>query len=264
MEKTIETTTAVAATASLSLDMRQRIEDLAVKREVWESTQLVRSNAALYQLISECLSVYFDLTVGENLKAVKSGFNDYINMKGYTFKASSPLSLKIVRCVFGDKDRRRISTYHTVLRVAITEKWALNEVSTKVAERGGVQEISLHKANAMTQKDKAIAAQAALLNQSVAVIDSPKLKSQHDIEKNEQQAVGVLTQHQDGTFSVHCIVHSATAVNAVLAAYFNANKSDLQQLKDQATAVTSTAQQADLIKVAAQAANDDKNIADAA
>jgi hypothetical protein len=241
---------------TIATAMRERIEDLAMKREGWENTQLARSNQALYSIFKECLALYRDLTEGENLKEKKIGFKDHINLKGYKFKESSPLSLKVIRCIFGDKDRRRLSTYHTVLRVAIADDWSLDEVATKIAERGGVQEISVRKANAMSQKDKALAAQAALLTQSVASIDSQQLKQMHNSERNEQQAVAVVTQHQDGTFSVHCVVHNNTAVNAALAAYFNANKSDLQKVTEQQQAALATAVQSTLIDQAVAAAND--------
>ena len=248
--------TAIKKNLNASIEVRQRIEDLVVMREVFETTQLARSNQALYSLISDCLSLYRDLTEGEDLKAKKLGLQDFINLKGYVFKSTSPLSLKVIRCVFGEKDRRRISTYHTVLRVAIAEKWALTEVAAKIAERGGVQEISVRKANSMSQKDKALTAQAALLNQSITTIDSQTLKSKHNSEFNEQQAVAVLTQNQDGTFSVHCVVHSSTAVSAALAAYFNANKTALLQITEQQKMAKAAAEQATLIATAANAAND--------
>jgi hypothetical protein len=259
--QTVAAATTTEATATkknlnASIEVRQRIEDLVVMREVFENTQLARSNQALYSLISDCLSLYRDLTEGEDLKAKKLGLQDFINFKGYVFKSTSPLSLKVIRCVFGDKDRRRISTYHTVLRVAIAEKWLLSEVAAKIAERGGVQEISVRKGDSMSQKDKATTAQAALLQQSLAVIDSSQVKASINIEKKQEQAVAVLTQKDDGTFDVHCIVHSTTAVNAALAAYFNANKSELQQVIAEQKAIEVAAQQAALIATAANAAND--------
>lgn len=257
INNTAATNAIVAATSlNASVEMRQRIEDLVIQREAFENTQLARTNQSLYSFIKESLALYRDLTEGDKLKEKKLGLQDFINLKGYTFKASSPLSLKVIRCIFGDKDRRRISTYHTVLRVAISENWALDDVGTKITERGGVQEISVRKANALSQKDKAMTAQSVLMNQSVASIDSQSLKSKHNIEFNEQQAVAVLTQNQDGTYSVHCIVHSATAVNAALAAYFSANKSEMQQVVEQQKLSQATTQQAVLIANAVNAAND--------
>ena len=251
--------TAIKKNLNASIEVRQRIEDLVVQREAFEITSLARTNQALYHLFRECLSLYRDLTEGEDLKAKKIGLQDFINFKGYVFRASAPLSQKVIRCVFGDKDRRRISTYHTVLRVAINEKWALSEVATKITERGGVQEISVRKANSMSQKDKALAAQTALLNQSVATIDSQALKSNRNSEFNEQQAVAILTQNQDGTFTVHCVVHSTTAVNSALSAYFSTNKTDLQKIIEQQKLVQASTQQATLIANAMNASNDSQN-----
>lgn len=256
MASIVSTAAHAATSLNASIAMRQRIEDLVVQREAFENTQLARTNQSLYGFIKESLALYRDLTEGEKLKEKKMGLQDFINFKGYTFKATSPLSLKVIRCIFGDKDRRRISTYHTVLRVAITEKWTLDEVATKITERGGVQEISVRKANSLSQKDKAAAAQTALLNQSVATFLSEQLRNMHNSEFNEQQAVAVVTQNQDGSFSVHCIVHSATAVNSALAAYFNANKSDLQQVISNQKLIAATQAQSDLITDAVNAAND--------
>jgi hypothetical protein len=126
--------------------MRQRIEALSIEREVWETTAYVRSNDMLYGLIQKSYELYIDLTNGMGDAADKKvGFKDYINLKGYSFKESTPLTGKIIRCVFGDKDRRRLSTYHTVLRVIVANKWAVADVPSKIAEFGGVQEISMGK-----------------------------------------------------------------------------------------------------------------------
>ena len=51
-------------------------------------------------------------------------------------------------------------------------------------------------------------------------------------------------------------VHSETAVNAALAAYFNANKSDLQQLVAQKKMVDAAQEKASLIAQAVNSAND--------
>ncbi|MDO9277878.1 MAG: hypothetical protein Q7U05_04890 [Polaromonas sp.] len=245
-----------AVSASATLNIRQRIEALADKREVWESTLYSRSNTALYSIFAECLALYRDLTEGDGVKAKKSGFTDYINLKGYTFKESSPLSLKVIRCVFGDKDRRRLSTYHSVLLVAIADKWDEMEVAQKIADRGGVQEISLTKPGGMTAKDKANAARNALMNQSIASLTSDAISKQFNTENIGDNAVAVLTLNSDGTYSVHCVVRSTTAVNAALTSYFSANKEALKGLQENKQMQDDEAQKALLIS---NAANDSQN-----
>jgi hypothetical protein len=242
--------------AKITASTMQRISNLAVRREAWENTEYNRSNQALYSVIAECLDLYLDLTSGTEIKSKKDGLALYINSKGYSFKESSPLSLKVIRCVFGDRDRRRLSTYHTVLRVAIDDKWAVSDVAKNISDCGGVQEISMRKPGGLSAKDKANAARAALMNQSIATLSSDAIKKQFNTEHVAENAVAVMTLNSDGTYSVHCVVRSATAVNAALAGYFSANKEVLVGLQEQQKAQAAEADKAQVIASAAAAAND--------
>jgi len=225
-----EVTQPVAAIATIT--MRDRIEALAIEREVWETTVYARSNEQLYALIQKCYGLYLELTTGADVGAKKGSFRDYINTKGYVFKNSTPLTAKIIRCVFGAKDRRRLSTYHTVLRRAATAQWLLEEVPAKIAEVGGVQEISLGKpAGSLTPKQKAEQARGVVLSTVLATVASDKLAAQNNPENAGEQAVAVVTQQADGTYTIHCVVHGDTLVNTALAGYFGANKAQLEQLQ---------------------------------
>lgn len=259
MSNAINNATTENNSAEIIKSMMQRIGDLAVTREVWEATEYNRSNQALYKLIADCLALYNDLTTGDDAKHKKQGLKDYISLKDYKFKESSPLSLKVIRCVFGDRDRRRLSTYHTVLRVAISDKWVVADVATKIGEYGGVQEISLGKKRGMTAKDKANAARTALMNHCVASLSSDQISKQFNTEHIGENAVAVLTLNSDGTYSVHCVVRSTTAVNAALAGYFSQNKEVLKGLQEQQQQLDSDAAKAELIVKAAAAANDAQN-----
>lgn len=260
----VQTTVAAAAaavpqstSANEVLAMRQRIESLAVEREAWETTAYTRSNDMLYALIQKCYVLYLDLTNGKgDVGAKKVGFKDYINSKGYTFKDSTPLTGKIIRCVFGDRDRRRMSTYHTVLRKAVTDKWAVDEVPAKIAEFGGVQEISLGKAGGgLTPKEKANQARDLVLSTSLAKVSSDKLAAQNNPEKMGEQAVAVVTQNDDGSYTIHCVVHGEGLLNAALASYFGANKEAIKQQQAQQVIVQAAATQEQLIANAVAAAN---------
>lgn len=242
--------------AAIINSVMQRLTDLSTIREIWESNDNERSNQSLYALLGECLTLYRDLIDGEQARLMKQGLRDYINLRGYSFKDTSPLSLKVIRCVFGDRDRRRISTYHTVLRVAIAEKWMPDEMASKIAERGGVQEISLRRPGSLTLKDKAKSAEAALMNQTIATLSGEAILSQFDVEQVGERAVALLTLNGDGSYGVHCIVRSSSAVTATLAGYFSANKAILSSLNDQQTRKTEEASRERLITEAAAAANE--------
>jgi len=177
--------------AHATTSMRQRLETLAIQREVWETTQLADSNGSLYQLIGDCKVLYSDLTSGENARVMKQGFNDYIRLKGYVFKSSSPLTLKVIQCVFGAKDRRRLSTYHTVLRVAIAENWKVEEVSQRITERGGIQEISLQRKEGLKPKEKAEIARDVLMSQCIATLSSEALTASFNKESIDEHAVAL-------------------------------------------------------------------------
>jgi len=239
------------------LAMRQRIEALAIEREVWETNVYARSNDMLYALIQKCYQLYTDLTDGKgDVGAKKVGFKDYINSKGYVFKDSTPLTGKIIRCVFGDKDRRRLSTYHTVLRVVVANKWVVADVPAKIAEFGGVQEISLGKpAGHLTPKEKAKEARDLVLATALATVSSDRLAAQNNPEKKGEQAVAVVTQNSDGSYTIHCVVHGDAVVNTALASYFGANKAAIAQHKQQVVITQAVASQDQLIATAAAAAN---------
>ena len=242
--------------------MRQRIEALSIEREVWETTAYVRSNDMLYGLIQKSYELYIDLTNGMGDAADKKvGFKDYINLKGYSFKESTPLTGKIIRCVFGDKDRRRLSTYHTVLRVIVANKWAVADVPSKIAEFGGVQEISMGKPlGHLTPKEKATEARDLVLATDLAKVSSEKIAAQNNPEKIGEQAVAVVTQNSDGSYTIHCIVHSDGVVNAALASYFVTNKDAISKQKQQVGVAQAVATQDQQIAIAAQAANADKAV----
>lgn len=242
--------------AAIISAMMQRLTDLSIKREVWESNDYERSNQALYALLGECVALHRDLIDGEQASLLKQGLKDYINLKGYTFKDTSPLSLKVIRCVFGDRDRRRLSTYHTVLRVAIAEKWLPSEVASNIAARGGIQEISVRRSGSLTLRDKAKSAEAALMGQTIATLSSEAILSQFDVEQVGENAVALLTLNGDGTYGVHCIVRSSSAVTATLAGYFSAHKAILKSLDEQRVREAEEALRERVITEAANAANE--------
>lgn len=243
-------------TVASVMAIRERIEALAVEREVWETSVYARSNEMLYGLIQKCYELYQDLTKGSgDVGARKVGFNDYIHTKGYVFKPSTPLTGKIIRCVFGDKDRRRLSTYHTVLRVAVKNEWPVAEVPAKIAQFGGVQEISLGKVDGyLTPKQKAQQVRHQVLGTVLATVSSEKISQQNNVERIGEPAVALLTQNSDGSYKLHCIVHGDAVVNAALSSYFSANKAEIGKGQVQQAVTQAVATQDELIVDAAAAA----------
>jgi len=245
---------AVPITQAIATQIRQRIEKLVISREAWEMGIYARSNETLYGFIKDSFVLYKELTEKSDVtKDKRRGLDDYISLKGYTFKAGTPLTAKIIRCVFADTDRRRLSTYHTVLRVAVTQDWKLEEFSANIAAHGGVQEISLGKATGvLTTKQKAEAARDTVLAQSLATVASPELTKRATADGIGAKSVAVMTQEADGSFTVHAVVQSDTAVNAALAAYFSSHKDELKVVAQQTAAINAAASREQLIDTAAE------------
>jgi len=240
MQQTIETAVTVEnnvveldntpPSTKLANQIRERIDTLATEASAWEMGVYANSNTILYSLIQKAYVLYKDLTNDPdgNLKYRKQGLADYLGLKGLSAYADKPLPARIIRCVFGNKDRRRISTYTTVLKFIIKQGFAPAEVPAKIAELGGVQEISLGRAgNALTPKQKASIANQKVTKSVLASVSSEALSKLADAETKGEKFAAVLTQESDGTFSINCVVHSAAAVNAALAAFYSANKDSM-------------------------------------
>ncbi|MGV1016924.1 MAG: hypothetical protein ACOYBW_06040 [Fluviibacter phosphoraccumulans] len=210
--------------------MYDRLVRLNTAASAWEDGAYANANAQLYGLFSEARQIHMELTNAQDpdLGAKKQALKDYMNLKGLSNYWDKPLTQRIIRSVFGDRDRRRISTYHTVLRYIVAQNWSPNEVVAGITAAGGVQEISLgHPAGYVSPKNRAAAANAAVSEKALATVQGDKLAQHIDADKHGEKVAAVLTQNADGTFTVNCIVSSNTAVNATLAAYYSKNKAVL-------------------------------------
>lgn len=216
--------------AKIATSFRQQIDKLSTEASAWEMGVYANSNAILYSLMQKSYELYKELTndADGNLKYRKQGLADYLALKGLAAYTDKPMPARIIRCVFGNKDRRRISTYTTVLKFIIKQGYAVADVPAKIAELGGVQEISLGRAgNALTPKQKAQIAGEKVADASLGSINSEALSKLADAETLGDKFAAVLTQEADGSFSVNCMVRSSSAVNATLVAYFSANKDSM-------------------------------------
>ena len=214
-----------APSVHYSGDIRARLSGLADEAANWESTVYATATDGLYGLLQKCYQLYIDLTnpADVNLKYKKQGLTDYLSMNGMSAYIDKPLSQRIVRCVFGDRDRRRISTYNVALRVIIAEKWSVADVPAEIAARGGVQEMSSgRKPGELTAKQKAELVATKVQATALASVKTAGTDQYVNTEKMGEKFAAVLTQESDGTFTINCIVDSNAAVNAALTAFYKA------------------------------------------
>lgn len=212
---------AAAFTAKAGV-LTNTIEQLAAEREQWQAT----SNEQLYALLQKCYSLYKSME-GEDASAtaLREELNAYITSKGYGFKKTTHTIAKLIRCVFGVEDRRRMSTYTIVLRTALERNVGVLDVVEFIRNEGGIESIRLgNTANSMTPKQKAQAAIQSVAEQTLGVVSSDAVGKLLDAGKIGTNTVLVGTWQADGSIVIRAVVDSDTALNAALASQYSVLK----------------------------------------
>lgn len=198
------------------------IHSLESKRVTWEEGVYKTSNQALYEILAECLIYGGDLASTDANTARREALESFYKTRGYRWKAETPLMTKIVRAVFGDIDRRRISTYSLVLREAKKENVLPSNFAVWVEEKGGLQEVRLSQsATFISPKVKAEKAQASFKQMSkLASVKTESLSEMFDSDKVGDHVVLLALQEADGSFTVKALIHSGAVVNLAFAALY--------------------------------------------
>ena len=131
---------------------------------------------------------------------------------------------RIVKSVFGEVDRRRVSTYSLVLREAQRQGVLPSKLAEWIEEFGGIQEIRLSKsATYVSPKSKAELARdkvAAMPN--LAVVKTEALSLKADAEFVGEECLLLAEQQADGSFFINHVVRNSTALTAALTSLYSA------------------------------------------
>jgi hypothetical protein len=228
----VQNDTSVVATAAKYTF--ERIEQLAIDRQAWETTVYRTSNEMLYGLLQKCYQLYKDMEgKGDDAKKLRDSLNSYVSMKGYKFLKSTHTLSKIVKCVFSNNtsnegtDRRRVSAYSVVLQKALSDGIAVDGIAAFINDAGGVEAIRLGKkpsGGASPAKQKVVEAKANIAQKSVGMAMGLQLSAQLDAGKIGTQVVLIGTWQPDGSVVVQAVVQNDTALNAALASYHSESK----------------------------------------
>ena len=206
--------------------------ELEQQRITWEEGVYRTSNLALYEILSQCLQYGADLTTTEANKDRRQALDEFYKQRGYRIKKETPLMTRIVRAVFGDIDRRRISTYSLVLRQAKKEGIKPEAFAEWVEQCGGVQEVRLARSSTfVSPKDKAQSAQESFKQMDkLAVVKSDALSEVANTDSIGDYCVLLAEQEADGSFTVKALVNAAGAVNAAFASLYQQQKAEGDRL----------------------------------
>ena len=254
-------TTIGAISAAAAVAAYKRITNLAAAREQWQNGAFKTANDGLYALLADCYQLYNDMTGKSTAAArLREALAHAVEEKKLNFNASTHSIDKILRVVFGEADRRRVSAYAVALRAALAAKPQVGpgDFADYVRAAGGIEEVraaASKKGAGLSPKEKAAVATAAVTARSTDVIvNDPMFCADLDAAKVSQFHVLVAEQLADSSLAIKAIVSNATVVTAALQAYYAANKEALQTAKVTAVATTTAAETTAAFEAAREAA----------
>ncbi len=215
------TTTAVVPTAEMKAET---LVEMETKRQNWETTAYRTSNQQLYAVLADCLAYGRELPFADSKQRNKE-LETFLKSRDYRVKNDSPLLTRVVKAVFGNIDRRRISTYSLVLRTAQKEGVKPAELANWIEEKGGVQEVKLARsATYKSPKQKAEEAKSSLSELPTLAVAKERLSEFADADFVGSECVLLAEQQADGSFHIKALSRSGSAVNAALTALYGEQK----------------------------------------
>jgi hypothetical protein len=193
------------------------------ERKQWEEGAYKTSNKQLYTILAQCLAFGGVMDIGEARERAKT-LEAFYAERNYRYKKDSPLMTRVVRAVFGDIDRRRLSTYSLVLREAQRQNVLPLQLSDWIDANGGIQEIRLSQsATFVGQRERVAVGSVELVKRkNLAVVKTADLEARADAQNVGTACVLLAEQQADGSFAVKELLRGSGVVNAALAALYKA------------------------------------------
>lgn len=215
-----------AGNSNVVVNATKLLSGMEAKRISWEQGAYRTSNLELYNVLAECLLFSGELPVGES-KQRSAALESFFKERGYKYKKDSHIIARVVRAVFGNIDRRRISTYVLVLRQAQKSRIEATQLAKWIEDGGGIQEIKLARsATFVSPTDKASIVKADFENLPVlAIAKSEQLSQLADAGFVGEDCVLIAEQLADGGFAIRALVRKEGAVNAAFTALYSDIKS---------------------------------------
>ena len=197
------------------------------QRMDWENGVYVEANKQLYAVLARCYA-FLMKDNGESFKEQNAALEAFYDKRKYNYSKKTPLASRVVRAVFGNVDRRRISTYSIVIRRAMVLQIEVNDFAQWIDSNGGVQEIKLGRsATYVSKKDKAAAvAKKWKRMQTLAIADDKALRQQRQSEFDGKHCLLVAMQKTDGTYDIKGVVHTEGIVAQAMATLQSATNAE--------------------------------------
>ena len=96
--------------AAIAFNAAGTLRNIEAERITWEQGAYRTSNQSLYAVLAQCLVFCGELKIAE-AKQRSAALEAFFKERGYKYNNESPLASRVVKAVFGNIDRRRVSTY---------------------------------------------------------------------------------------------------------------------------------------------------------
>jgi hypothetical protein len=201
------------------------LADLETERETWEQGAYRTSNLALYAVLAKCLAIA-QADTPELAKQRNAGLEAFYKQRGYSYKKDAPPATRVVKAVFGNVDRRRLSTYSLVLREAIKQKVLATQLAEWIEQNGGIQEIRLSQSATFVKPAAKVEQARQTFNTlpELASVKSEALTLLADADFIGECCVLLAEQAANGSFVVRGFTRAGGAVTAAFAALYAEQK----------------------------------------
>lgn len=208
------------------------LRSIEAKRIEWEEGVYRTSNAALYEVLAQCLS-YCGEVSHSIAKLRNAALMTFYRERGYRYNEDQPLVTRVVRAVFGGVNRRRISAYSLVLRQAQKEDVPYTRLAAWIEERGGIQEIRLSRSATFISPAKKVSIGKEYFEEKpdLGVVQSDWLSAEAGAKHMNEACVLLAKQQPSGAFTVHAVLRSPTVVKAAFSALYSKQRDALAQAK---------------------------------
>lgn len=200
------------------------LEQLVAKRVEWEEGQFYRCNQSLYSILADCYEIFQSMKgVSQTDRVYKQAFFRVCKAKGYVFKDSTHLMVRVVKYVFGIEDSKRISAYAMALRVAAEAGIKTQDIAEYLLKNGGPEEIRRNKgkkpnlknglsdseSSAMSNEEKG---RAAIYCDVLASIEAPALMQKFDSGFYDGSVLLLATVETDGSFAIRHLIQDSKVI----------------------------------------------------
>ena len=221
----VQNDTAEITPLAVAQPLTKVLADLETERETWEQGVYRTSNLALYAVLAKCLAIA-QADTPELAKQRNAGLEAFYKLRGYSYKKDAPPATRVVKAVFGNVDRRRLSTYSLVLREAIKQKVLATKLADWIEQNGGIQEIRLSQSASFVKPAAKVeqAKQSFDTLPELATVKSEALSQLADADFMGDCCLLIAEQNAEGAFVVRGLTRAGGAVNAAFAALYAEQK----------------------------------------